>query len=140
MKKMILTGLLIATAMPTLADEAKKEGEAKNPFIEKVFVKPAEFEKDPPVSGKMIGDNCDACHGTQGRVFDEGMPPLAGIPKDKFIELMMDFKNEKRPAIIMNHVARAFTDGEIERIAEYFSAQPATPWRAKKNALIQGDK
>lgn len=125
MRRLLLGSLLIAVALPATASE-------ENPFIEKVFESPSQYENDPPVSGKMIGDNCDACHGTQGRVFDEVIPPLAGIPKDVFIKLMMDFKAEKRPAIIMNHVARAFTDGEIERMAVYFAQQPATPWLEKE--------
>ncbi|RTZ65986.1 MAG: hypothetical protein DSZ29_03585 [Aquificaceae bacterium] len=125
MQKIILSGILLALLLPVHAEE-------ENPFIEKVFVSPDTYAKDPEVSGKMLGDNCDACHGTQGRVFDEGIPALAGIPKDTFIKLMMDFKAEKKPTIIMNHVARAFTDGEISRMATYFAAQPATPWLAKK--------
>jgi cytochrome c553 len=124
MQKTILIGMLLTILLPVHAEE-------KNPFIESVFVSPETYAKDPEVSGKMLGDNCDACHGTQGRIFDEGIPPLAGIPKDTFIKLMMDFKKEKRPAIIMNHVARAFTDGEITRMASYFASQPATPWLEK---------
>ena len=125
MKKTMIIGLLMATAaVPAMAGE--------NPFIESVFEDPQTYAADPPVSGKMLGDNCDACHGTQGRVFDEGIPPLAGIPKETFIKLMMDFKKEKNPTIIMNHVARAFLDDEITRMAEYFSKQPATPWLESK--------
>lgn len=111
-----------------LASSAQLQAEEANPFTEKVFIPPTEYAKDAPVSGKMAGDNCSACHGTHGRVFDESMPALAGIPKETFIRLMMDFKHEVRPTIIMNHVARTFTDGEIERMAEYFSKMPATPW------------
>lgn len=125
MKKLaVLTALLLAGGAAAQAEEG-------NPFTEKVFVPPDEYANDPPVSGKMAGDNCSACHGTHGRVFDESMPALAGIPKETFIKLMMDFKKEVRPTIIMNHVARVFTDVEIERMAEYFAKQPATPWLEK---------
>lgn len=126
MKRLIIASLILAAGSPVLAEEP-------NPFTEKVFIPPDKFASDPPVSGKMAGDNCSACHGTQGRVFNEGMPALAGIPKQTFIALMMDFKNEVRPTIIMNHVARAFTDAEIERMAEYYSNLPATPWLAPSN-------
>lgn len=125
MKKIILAGLLMASTFPLQAEE--------NPFIESVFVDPQEYADDPPVSGQMIANNCDACHGTNGRIFDEVMPPLAGIPRDRFIEIMMDFKNEKRPSIIMNHVARAFLDDEIIRLADFFAKQPATPWLEKSD-------
>lgn len=103
----------------------------ENPFVAEVFESPNQYLKDPAITGKMVGDNCSACHGTQGRIFDEVIPPLAGMPKDTFVKLMMDFKNEKRPTIIMNKISRAFTDGEIERMGQYFAKQPATPWLAK---------
>ena len=125
MKKIILAGLLIAAAVPAQAE--------KNPFIESVFVAPKEYASDPPVSGQMLANNCDACHGTHGRIFDEVMPPLVGIPRDRFIEIMMDFKNEKRPTIIMNHIARAFLDDEIIRMADFFAKQPVTPWLEKSD-------
>jgi len=120
MKKLMIVGMLLTASLPALAEE--------NPFIESVFVDPQEFASDPPVSGRMLANNCDACHGTNGRIFDEVMPPLVGIPKDRFIEIMMDFKKEKRPAIIMNHIARAFLDDEIVRLAEFFAQQPVEPW------------
>ena len=128
MKKFMISAMLLVTLLAAHAEE-------KNPFIESIFEDPSTFSKDPEISGKMLGDNCDACHGTQGRVFDEIIPPLAGIPKDTFIKLMINFKNEVKPTIIMNHIARAFTDAEIERMAVYFAVQPATPWLEKK-----GDK
>jgi cytochrome c553 len=124
MKKIIMAGLLMA-AVPVLAEE--------NPFTESVFVDPQEYASDPPVSGQMIANNCDACHGTNGRIFDEVMPPLAGIPRDRFIEIMMDFKKEKKPTIIMNHIARAFLDDEIIRMADFFAKQPVTPWLEKSD-------
>lgn len=110
------------------AEEKAEPKEEANPFLEHVFISPDEYEKDPPISGKMAGDNCSACHGTQGRVFNEGIPPIAGLPKDKFVKLMMDFKAGKEKTIVMHWVARAFTDGEIERMGDYFSSIPATPW------------
>lgn len=118
--------LLAAYSLHCLADEqVPKE---KNPFLEKVFISPDEYKKDPPITGKMAGDNCSACHGTQGRQFNEAIPPIAGIPKDIFIKLMKDFKAGKEKTIVMHHVARAFSDEEIERMADYFSQIPAKPW------------
>ena len=128
MRKVIPLLVLLALVRPAACPAAEQGGEEANPFLEKIFIPPGEYENDPPVSGKMAGDNCSACHGTQGRQFNESIPPLAGIPKDVFIERMMDFKAGGHKTIIMHEVARAFTDGEIERMADYFSQQPATPW------------
>ncbi len=113
-------------ATPCLADETN--GDGPNPFLEKIFITPDNYANDPPVSGRMAGDNCSACHGTHGRQFDEAIPPLAGIPKKTFIKLMNDFKAGTKKTIVMHQVARAFTEGEIVRMADYFSKMPATPW------------
>lgn len=130
MNRLILGGVAMAVgAIGALSLPASTAYAGDNPFTEEVFISPDQYEKDPPVSGKMAADNCSACHGTQGRIFNEIIPPLAGMPKQTFVDLMMRFKQEKRPTIIMNKVARAFTDGEIERMGEYFASQPAKPWR-----------
>jgi len=123
MKRMVLAGAALAIGLMTPMVQA-----GDNPFVEEVFVHPEKFSNDPPLSGKMVGDNCSACHGTQGRIFDEIIPPLAGMPKATFVELMMRFKADKRPAIVMNKVAREFTRSEIERMGDYFAGQPARPW------------
>lgn len=102
---------------------------ASPPVLASGALIPAEqFASDPAIPGKILGDNCSACHGTQGRLYDESMPPIAGIPKQTFIQLMMDFKNEVRPSIVMNHVAKVFTKAEIERMADYFASVPDAPW------------
>lgn len=90
----------------------------------------------PPISaadtasGAMLGDTCAACHGTQGRVFHEAMPPLAGMDPQQFIRAMEDFKSGTRPAVIMDRVARGYDPAEVRAMAEYFAAQPAEPWRS----------
>lgn len=120
MKRLFLGGLSLLAAVTAQAGD--------NPFVEEIFEPPTAYEQDPPVSGKMAGDNCSACHGTQGRTFNDVVPPLAGLPKDQFVAMMQRFKRGDRPSLIMNEVARAFTDGEIERMGEYFAEQPAKPW------------
>jgi len=126
MKKSLMIGLISASALVSL-NTAQASG---------ALIPPAKFENDPQIPGKMLGDNCSACHGTLGRFYDESMPPLAGIPRDTFVKLMMDFKNEVRPSIVMNHVAKVFTDAEIERMADYFAAQTDRPW--KEEDVLKG--
>ncbi len=94
-----------------------------------VFIAPDRYKNDPPVSGQVLGDNCSACHGTHGAVFNEIMPPLAGMDRDTFVKLMLDFKYGVRPTIVMNDVAKAYTEEEIRRMADYFSSLPAVPWK-----------
>lgn len=82
----------------------------------------------PAVTGKMLADNCSACHGTLGAEFNEGMPPLAGMSKKSFIQVMKDFRDNRFPSIVMHDVAYVFSDEEIEAMADYFAAQKAEEW------------
>ncbi|WP_052501374.1 c-type cytochrome [Thiomicrospira microaerophila] len=82
----------------------------------------------PMPSGKMLGDSCAACHGTLGAEFNEGMPPLAGMDRQHFIDLMKAFRQGDFPTIVMHDVAYVYTDAEIEAMADYFAALPAEQW------------
>lgn len=88
-----------------------------------------EFNKQFPMpTGKMLSNNCSACHGTLGGEFTEGMPSLAGMDKQEFIEIFTQFRDNKYPTIVMHDVAYVFTDEEIEAMADYFAAQRAEQW------------
>lgn len=75
----------------------------------------------PIATGKMLGDTCASCHGTQGKSFDEYMPSLAGIDRQQFIRAMQDYRADRRVSVVMNRIAKGYTDAEIEAMAEYFS-------------------
>lgn len=82
----------------------------------------------PPASAqdsaqaRLLAANCANCHGTDGRS-QGGMPALAGLQKDYFIQQMQDFKSGKRVATIMHQLSRGYTDAEIETLAGYFAAR-----------------
>ncbi|SFR54394.1 hypothetical protein [Thiomicrospira sp. ALE5] len=76
---------------------------------------------------------CAPCHGTNGREFGESMPGLAGLDADYFIEVMQQFKRGERAAVIMDRVAKGFTDDEIAAMAQWFAAQPKTQWTGELN-------
>lgn len=77
---------------------------------------------------ELLGQNCAACHGTDGREFNEAMPALAGMDKQNFIRAMTEFRQGERPAIVMDRIAKAFTDEEVEAMAEFFAAQQAAQY------------
>lgn len=79
-------------------------------------------------SGKMLADNCSACHGTFGAEFNEAMPPLAGMKPENFITLMKAYRANEFASIVMHDVAYVFTDEEIKAMADYFAAQKAVQW------------
>ena len=75
----------------------------------------------PAPSGEMMGNTCAGCHGTQGRLQGEAFRPLAGMNQATFIRAMEDFRSGARPATLMGHVAKGYTDDEIKAMAEFFA-------------------
>lgn len=47
--------------------------------------------------------------------------PLAGLPVDQFVNTMVAFREGKRPATLMGHVARGFSDAELRAMGMYFA-------------------
>jgi cytochrome c553 len=66
--------------------------------------------------------SCAICHGTNG-VSSGGMPVLAGQSKETLARHMRDFRDGKRPATIMQQIAKGFTDAQIDALAGFFAAQ-----------------
>ncbi len=79
-----------------------------------------------PVSGEAMAHTCAACHGTLGRLGDEAFMPLAAMPARQFVTTMIDFREGRRAATLMGHVAQGFSDAEIQAMAEFFASVPAT--------------
>ena len=75
----------------------------------------------PQASGEMMGNTCAGCHGTHGRLVNEAFMPLAGMKESTFIKAMNDFRSGTRPATLMGHVARGYTDEQIKAMAEFFA-------------------
>jgi sulfide dehydrogenase cytochrome subunit len=71
--------------------------------------------------GRTLGVTCAGCHGTDG-VSHGAAPSLKGLPAPVIEQSMKDFKDDKRPATIMNRIAKGYTDKEIKRMAEWFAS------------------
>jgi len=71
---------------------------------------------------RNMAASCAACHGTNGHSVG-GMPVLAGMDKALFVRAMKDFKSGARPATVMHHHAKGYTDEEFDLLADYFAAQ-----------------
>lgn len=76
---------------------------------------------EPVATGKMLGNNCAACHGTLGKSENEYMPLLAGIDRNHLIQAMKEYRDDQRRSVVMNRVAKGYNDAEIEALADYFS-------------------
>jgi cytochrome c553 len=73
---------------------------------------------------RNLAATCFNCHGTDGHAVGE-MSPLAGLPSEKMLTQMADYRSGALPATVMHQIARGYTDAQLRLIAEYFAAQPA---------------
>ena len=71
---------------------------------------------------RNLAASCAACHGTNGHSVG-GTPVLAGLDKALFVTQMKDFKSGARPATVMHHHAKGYTDDEFGKLADFFAAQ-----------------
>lgn len=69
--------------------------------------------------GRTLAANCFQCHGTDGN----GMEHLAGERPSEIIEELREMQWEPANRDIMNVHAQAYTEQEINLIADYFSKQ-----------------
>ncbi|MEA1988972.1 MAG: cytochrome C [Pseudomonadota bacterium] len=93
-------------------------------FTQSVFAE----GQNPIATGAAMAWQCAPCHGTNGQEFLEAMPPLAGMPVEQFTKAMIAYREGTRSAIIMDRVARGFTDAEIDAMAVWFEKQPLKQW------------
>ncbi|NIO42008.1 MAG: c-type cytochrome [Burkholderiales bacterium] len=74
------------------------------------------------VQGRNWSGACTGCHGTEGR--SEGaIPPIAGIDKARFVELMTAFRDGRKPGTIMHQHAKGLSDEQINALSEYFASR-----------------
>ena len=77
-----------------------------------------------PNLARNLAATCANCHGTNGNaVKGAGIDALAGVPKDKTLQKLADFKSGDKPASIMHQIAKGYTDEQLDLIAGYFAAQ-----------------
>jgi cytochrome subunit of sulfide dehydrogenase len=75
--------------------------------------------QDGPTGQAMV-QTCYVCHGPEGRSA-EGVPALMRGQKELVVRQMVEFKTDRRPATIMNRVAKSYSDEQIASIADYLA-------------------
>jgi sulfide dehydrogenase cytochrome subunit len=85
---------------------------------------PAVAQTPVPASGRTLAATCSGCHGPAGHSAGE-IPSIYGRTESQIAQAMLDFKNDRRPATMMNRHAKGFSDAEIAAIAKEISAN----WR-----------
>ncbi|NYS24859.1 sulfide dehydrogenase [Rhodobacteraceae bacterium 2376] len=69
----------------------------------------------------LLAQSCAGCHGQSGEGMGE-IARIAGYDRTAFIAIWEEFRNDERPATIMNRIARGYTDDEVAILADYFSS------------------
>jgi len=67
--------------------------------------------------------SCSGCHAATPNV-DTPMPRLVGQDASAMAAAMQAFRDGRRPATVMDRIAKGFSDDEITAIAAWFGAQP----------------
>ncbi len=71
---------------------------------------------------RNLAATCANCHGTNGHARGD-MKPLAGVPAEKIVAALSDYKDGKRPATVMHQISKGYTDAQLQLIAGYFATQ-----------------
>jgi len=74
------------------------------------------------VLARNLAATCANCHGTNGNARGD-MKPLAGMPADKLVAIMADYRAGNLPATIMHQIVKGYTEDQIKLIAAHFAAQ-----------------
>ena len=91
-------------------------------FVGALCLAPAALAQD--TNARNLAAGCAICHGTEGKPAP-GAPliPLAGLPQDHIATQMRAFRDGRRPATVMQQIAKGYTDPQIDAIAAWFAAQ-----------------
>ncbi len=92
----------------------------------------------PNLHIRTLAASCAACHGSNGNAL-AGNAILAGMDKNYFTAQMLAFKSGAKPATVMHRHAKGLQVGEINQLAEYFSAQKPIRATSPKAQKLQAD-
>ena len=94
----------------------------------------------PSVAQADIKDlvaTCEACHGTDGNSINPEVPVIAGYSEAGFVDTLAAFRDDERigikfrikgqPEMIMNDIAKALSDEQVEALSKHFSSKKFTP-------------
>lgn len=88
-----------------------------------VLAAPAARAQDATLA-RSLAATCANCHGTDGRARGD-MKPLAGVPAEKILAQLADFRSGAQSGTIMHQIVKGYTDEQLRLVAAYFAAQPA---------------
>jgi cytochrome c553 len=75
-----------------------------------------------PNLGRNLAAGCAGCHGTDGNSVG-GTASLAGMPRDRLLALIGEFRSGAKPATIMHQISKGYSDDQLALIADYFASR-----------------
>ncbi|CAD6879841.1 hypothetical protein [Methylomonas albis] len=73
------------------------------------------------IDARAIAFNCRNCHAESLHRADNSIPSLKSLSAQQIQQALLDFKYDKKPATLMPRLAKAYSDEELEAVAEYLS-------------------
>ena len=73
-------------------------------------------------AGKAKAGSCGGCHGANGEGKGAAGPPIAGLPEDKFVAALKDYKSGKKANGPMKSVTASLGDADMENLAAHYAS------------------
>ena len=91
-------------------------------------------------SAEALSLPCNGCHGAGGVSQGDNIPSIAGMDAEYMAEVMVQFKEGRRSATIMNRISKAYKSYELRKIARYFSKKEwlTVPTMPEKGLVERG--
>jgi len=75
-----------------------------------------------PSAGKRKSEDCADCHGPKGAGDGDTIPPIAGMPVEKFVKAMQDFRSGvRKKSMMMTKQGKKLSDEDVADLAAYYS-------------------
>jgi cytochrome c553 len=84
------------------------------------------FAADVAAGKAKAAEVCAACHGADGNSAAADFPRIGGQYADYLAKALRDYKSGQRRNAIMAGFAQALSRQDVENLAAYYAAQPAT--------------
>ena len=100
MKRMLFAAAIIATVGPVGAVWAAGDAAA----------------------GKAKAGACAGCHGANGEGKGAAGPAIAGLPEDKFVAALHDYKSGTKTNAAMKSMTKNLADADMANLAAYYAS------------------